>query len=68
MIAKARQLKSLSANADIERGGSIVLHDISWDLYEQLLLATEEQHVRMTYDRGDLELMSPQPQHEKGKC
>lgn len=45
----------------------VLLHGVSWDLYEQLLRETAEQHVRMTYDRGELEFMSPLPKHEKYK-
>jgi len=46
---------------------SMLLHGVSWDTYEQLLLETANQHLRMTYDRGELEFMSPLPKHEKYK-
>lgn len=42
----------------------IVLSDISWKLYEQLRENEENWHVRMAYDNGRLELMSPSPDHE----
>jgi Uma2 family endonuclease len=42
----------------------IVLTGISWDLYEQLRQNEENWHVRMAYDNGRLELMSPSPDHE----
>lgn len=47
---------------------SVRLSGISWDTYEKLLRETAEQHVRMTYDRGELEFMSPLPIHEKYKA
>jgi Uma2 family endonuclease len=44
----------------------IVLHNISWELYEQLLAAHESSSSpRFTYDRGELEIMSPLPDHEE---
>lgn len=42
-----------------------VLHNISWETYEHLL--ADHEHAsspRFTYDRGDLEIMSPMRQHE----
>lgn len=45
----------------------IVLSGISWELYEQLREKEENWHVRMAYDNGRLELMSPSPDHESIK-
>lgn len=42
----------------------ILLSGISWELYEQLRENEDNRHVRMTYDNGRLELMSPSPDHE----
>ncbi len=42
----------------------VVLHGVSWELYERLLKQVEEQHVRLTYDEGELEIMSPMHRHE----
>jgi Uma2 family endonuclease len=42
----------------------IALSGISWQLYEQLRENEENWHVRMAYDNGRLELMSPSPDHE----
>lgn len=44
-----------------------VLSNIGWDSYEKIVEALNEQHVRSTYCRGDLELMSPLPIHEAVK-
>lgn len=41
----------------------IVLSGISWELYEQLRENEENWHLRMAYDNGRLELMSPSPDH-----
>jgi Uma2 family endonuclease len=41
----------------------IALSGISWELYEQLRENEENRHVRMAYDNGRLELMSPSPDH-----
>ena len=43
----------------------IVLDDISWELYEQLLREIGNRPVRVTYDNGSMELMSPLPKHER---
>jgi Uma2 family endonuclease len=49
-----------------EPGQRIVLSNISWDLYERLLEAHLSRSVpRFTYDKGDLEIMSPSDQHEQ---
>jgi Uma2 family endonuclease len=42
----------------------IVLSCVSWELYEALRENEENWHVRMAYDQGRLELMSPSPGHE----
>lgn len=43
----------------------VLLHNISWETYELLLRDLENSHVRLTYDQGDLEIMSPSPKHER---
>lgn len=45
----------------------IALRDMSWDVYELLLLELERQQKYLTYDGGSLELMSPAPEHERAK-
>lgn len=45
----------------------IVLTGISWNLYERLRSNEENWHVRMAYDDGRLELMSPSLGHERIK-
>jgi Uma2 family endonuclease len=43
----------------------VLLHNITWDIYERLLQAHGDHSVpRLTYDQGQLELMSPSSEHE----
>jgi Uma2 family endonuclease len=53
-----------AAKIKIEARQRFVLWNLGWDAYEKIVEALNEQHVRTTYDRGDLELMSPLPIHE----
>ena len=44
----------------------VVLHNIGWNTYERLLADHENNSApRFTYDRGELEIMSPNPEHER---
>ena len=45
-------------------GDSVVLHGISWKMYRKLRKMRANYNIRMTYDRGELEIMSPSPLHE----
>jgi Uma2 family endonuclease len=45
----------------------VLLHEIDWAFYEALCDRLAEQPVRLTYDRGELEIMSPSPAHERYK-
>src|SRR5438105_1629271 len=40
-------------------GGRVLLHGADWDLYEAVLEEIGERHVFVTYDRGEMEVMSP---------
>lgn len=42
-----------------------LLHDVSWQTYQTLRAANPGGGLRMTYDRGDLEIMSPSRKHER---
>ena len=46
-------------------GQRFLLQGISWQTYVALRDVRENYHVRMTYDRGDLEMMSPSKRHEQ---
>jgi Uma2 family endonuclease len=45
----------------------VVLRGVGWATYETLVAETGDHLVRMVYDRGVLELMSPGPLHERLK-
>ena len=45
----------------------IHLSGISWQTYERLLTELSDRRLRLTYNRGSLEIMSPSPEHEFGK-
>ncbi|MEA5503671.1 Uma2 family endonuclease [Halotia wernerae UHCC 0503] len=45
----------------------IHLSGISWQTYETLLVELSDRHLRLTYNRGNLEIMAPSPEHELGK-
>ena len=42
----------------------LLLHNIRWLTYEMLLADLHDRPIRLTYDRGDLELMAPSFRHE----
>ncbi|HTU90223.1 MAG TPA: Uma2 family endonuclease [Gemmataceae bacterium] len=52
------------AGEKLEPRQRFVLWHVGWTEYEKIVEALNEQHVRVTYSRGDLELMSPLPVHE----
>ncbi|MBD2252901.1 Uma2 family endonuclease [Nostoc parmelioides] len=45
----------------------IHLSGISWQTYETLLSELSDRRLRLTYNRGYLEIMSPSPEHERFK-
>ncbi|MBD2042986.1 Uma2 family endonuclease [Microcoleus sp. FACHB-672] len=45
----------------------IELSDISWKTYETLLTELSSRRLRLTYNRGTLEIMVPSPEHERYK-
>ena len=45
-----------------------LLRNIRWETFVELTEQREGSVPRMTYDRGDLELMSPRRQHEELGC
>jgi Uma2 family endonuclease len=48
------------------RSRSLVLEDIDWQTYSRLLrIFAERPSIRLAYDRGRLEIMSPLRKHEK---
>ncbi len=45
----------------------IRLSGISWKTYETLLAELSDRRLRLTYNRGNLEIMAPSPEHELSK-
>ena len=45
----------------------IHLSGISWQTYETLLEELSDRRLRLTYNRGTLEIMAPSPEHELSK-
>ncbi len=52
------------SDCSLASGDSVVLHNISWKMYRRLRRMPENRNIRMTYDRGELEFMSPSAEHE----
>ena len=48
----------------VQSNSRILLRNVPWSVYITLVEEHANFHVRMTYDRGDLELMSPSSPHE----
>lgn len=57
---------SIAEHTDTE-GRRLVLHGVPWDDYESLQRLFAERSVRMTYDHGTLDIMTPLPIHERYK-
>lgn len=45
----------------------VQLSGISWQTYETLLAEIGDRQIRLTYNRGHLEIMVPSPEHERFK-
>ena len=45
----------------------VVIRNVGWQGYQTLLSLVGDQPVRITYDRGDVELMSPLLKHERNR-
>jgi Uma2 family endonuclease len=58
------QIKQLK----VSPGGQLLMTDVSWAMYEQLLGEyAEKPGVRINYSQGVLEVMVPLPEHEANK-
>ena len=61
MLLKLEQLT-------IPPGNKLILHDISWQKFEQILeYLGEHRASKLAYHSGILEIMVPLPEHEKAK-
>jgi Uma2 family endonuclease len=51
-----------------QAGQKLLLHGIDWQTYQQLSqVLADTASVRLTYDRGALEIMTKSPEHERFK-
>jgi Uma2 family endonuclease len=58
----------IDAVEHIPENGKLILNNVSWDEYEELITQMESKPgYRMTYDEGRLEIMSPKQDHERPK-
>jgi len=56
----------LDAIAHLPDGATLVFHQCSWEDYEQLFEdLSDRPHLRVSYDQGRLEIMSPLQEHEE---
>lgn len=60
----------LDAIEHLPQGSTLVIQQASWDDYECLLQDLRDRpSLRVSYDQGRLEIMSPLPEHEEyGRC
>ena len=55
------------ASIDLDEVQHLVLDGVSWNFYEHLLKEIGDRPLRVTFDNGMLEIMSPLPEHEAAK-
>lgn len=56
------------STAHLPSGNRLLLSGVDWPTYRRLLrLFDERRHLRITYDRGALEIMTLSPRHERIK-
>ena len=58
----------MEAIEHLPEGTTLVIHQVSWDDYEQLLedvAAAARPNLRVSYNCGRLEIMSPLREHEE---
>jgi Uma2 family endonuclease len=56
-----------TATVPTEGERRVVIRGVGWQGYQALLSLVGNQPVRLTYDRGDVELMSPLFKHERNR-
>jgi Uma2 family endonuclease len=58
----------IDAATHLPAGARLVLHDVAWDDYEQVLYELGDRaRLRISYDNGRLDIMSPSARHESIK-
>lgn len=65
VVSEAAAVEPAEKQLDVNVEQLVLLRNISWKTYQRLLAdLAEAAHIRLCYDQGDLELMSPQLNHE----
>jgi Uma2 family endonuclease len=59
--------RSASGLVTLDDVQHLVLDHVSWEFYEKLLREIGNRPIRVTYDQGRIEIMSPLPEHERPK-
>jgi Uma2 family endonuclease len=61
-----RAANYMDAIDHLPNGATLVVQEVTWEEYEQLLKDLQERpNLRVSYDRGKLEIMSPLPEQEE---
>jgi Uma2 family endonuclease len=66
-MQKAYTERAVMPSVPVATGRQLVLDGVSWRTYLRLLRAFDDRHLRLTYDRGDLEIRTLSPEHERFK-
>jgi len=66
MSLPTRRDEVFEAAVRLPAGATLIVPEIDWDDYERLLeQIAEERRLRLTYDCGRLEIVSPRPEHDE---
>jgi Uma2 family endonuclease len=60
-------MPTLTAPSPVQHDQYLYLEEVDWSQYESMLAAIGDDALRVTYDCGRMEVMSPLPGHEKEK-
>jgi len=63
-MSRLSQKSSADTGWSMETVDYLYLEGVSWELYEHLLKVVGTRPLHLTYDNGELEIMSPLPEHE----
>ncbi|MGH9751664.1 MAG: Uma2 family endonuclease [Blastocatellia bacterium] len=64
----AKRLDADAIRRILPINASLVVNDVTWDEYEEFLVdLNDSPYVRVFYDHGRMEIMSPAKRHERGK-
>lgn len=64
-LMSTRTAPYLDAIEHLPNGATLVIQNVAWDDYESLVEELiDRPNLRVSYDRGKLEIMSPLPEHE----